>query len=56
VAHVTIRDRQRRLLFEWGNVAANGGSRGNDNDAAARRFEPHYARVRRDDQVQIAEP
>jgi hypothetical protein len=43
------------VLFESGNVTATGVIRGNDNDADPRRFEPHYAQIRREDEVQIYE-
>ena len=34
----------------------NGSIAGNDNDADATRFEPHYAEIRNADQVQVYEP
>jgi hypothetical protein len=54
--HVTVRDAQGRAIFESGAVAASGAIDGNDNDADARRFEPHYETISRSDQVQIYEP
>jgi hypothetical protein len=53
--HVTVRDRENRLVFESGALAADGSIRGNDNDADAARFEPHYAEIASPDQVQIYE-
>jgi hypothetical protein len=53
--HVTVRDASRRTVFESGAVTASGAITGNDNDADARRFEPHYLQVQRPDQVQIYE-
>jgi len=53
--HVTVRDAQRRVVFESGAIAPDGHIDGNDNDADASRFEPHYTEIRRPDQVQIYE-
>jgi hypothetical protein len=53
--HVTVRDAQNRVVFESGAIAPDGHIDGNDNDADAGRFEPHYAEIRRPDQVQIYE-
>lgn len=53
--HVTVRDRQGREVFESGALRANGSIVGNDNDADATRFEPHYAEITQTDQVEIYE-
>ena len=53
--HVTVRDRNRRILFESGALEADGRIKGNDNDADASRFEPHYTEIASEDQVQIYE-
>jgi hypothetical protein len=53
--HVTVRDRDGRTVFESGAVNAAGSIQGNDNDADAARFEPHYAEIRDSGQVQIYE-
>src|SRR5262249_34194484 len=53
--HVTLRDRNGRILFESGALNADGSIKGNDNDEDAARFEPHYPEIVRDDQVQIYE-
>jgi len=53
--HVTVRDGSSRIVFESGGLNPDGSIRGNDNDADASRFEPHYAQVRSADQVQIYE-
>ena len=53
--HVTVRDRQGRALFESGRVTETGSIAGNDSDAAADAFEPHYDEITRPDQVQIYE-
>lgn len=53
--HVTVRDRQGRAVFESGAIEPTGLIQGNDNDAAAATFEPHYAEIRQPDQVQIYE-
>jgi hypothetical protein len=53
--HVTVRDRQGRAVFESGIVTDAGLIQGNDNDADATKYEPHYDRITRADQVQIYE-
>lgn len=53
--HVAVRDRSGRVVFESGAVAPNGAIAGNDNDADALAFEPHYAEIRTAEQVQIYE-
>jgi hypothetical protein len=54
--HVTVRDRDRRVIFESGALNADGSIQGNDNDADPTRFEPHYTEIRAAGQVQIYEP
>jgi hypothetical protein len=53
--HVTVRDRDGRTVFESGARNAEGAIEGNDNDADAARFEPHYREIRNPGQVQIYE-
>jgi hypothetical protein len=53
--HVKVLDRENRTVFESGGLNADGSITGNDNDADAGRFEPHYDEVSRPDQVQIYE-
>lgn len=53
--HVTVRDASGAALFESGAVDARGSIAGNDNDADALKFEPHYEEIRTPDQVQIYE-
>lgn len=53
--HVTVKDRNNRIVFESGVLNPNGSIQGNDNDADANRFEPHYAEITSADQVQIYE-
>ena len=53
--HVTVRDQGGRMVFESGAVQASGAIAGNDNDADATRYEPHYEEIRTADQVQIYE-
>ncbi|MBN1570900.1 MAG: hypothetical protein JXA73_23870 [Acidobacteria bacterium] len=53
--HLTVMDRTSRTLFESGAVNSQGAIAGNDNDADAARFEPHYSEIRDADQVQIYE-
>jgi hypothetical protein len=54
--HVTVRDRQGRVVFESGAVTDAGLIQGNDNDADATKYEPHYDQITSADQVQIYEP
>jgi hypothetical protein len=53
--HVTVHDRQGRLLFSSGAVEPTGAIAGNDNDRDGTRFEPHYREIQSPDQVQIYE-
>jgi len=53
--HVTVKDRDNRVVFESGALNPNGSIQGNDNDADPNRFEPHYAEINNADQVQIYE-
>jgi hypothetical protein len=53
--HFVVRDRDGRVVFESGALHRDGSIQGNDNDADATRFEPHYAEIRTADQVQIFE-
>jgi hypothetical protein len=54
--HVTVHDGAGRVLFESGALAPDGSIAGNDNDADARRYEPHYTTIDDPAQVQIYEP
>jgi hypothetical protein len=53
--HVVVRDAEGRAVFESGAIRPDGSIAGNDNDADAQRFEPHYESVTRPDEVQIYE-
>jgi hypothetical protein len=53
--HIVVRDADGRPVFESGAVKPDGSVEGNDNDADASRFEPHYTEIRSADQVQIYE-
>jgi len=53
--HVTVHDRQGRLVFSSGAVEPTGAIVGNDNDQDGTRFEPHYREIQSADQVQIYE-
>jgi len=53
--HVVVRDAAGRAVFESGAMRADGSIAGNDNDADAARFEPHYDVVTAADEVQIYE-
>lgn len=54
--HVAVRDRSGAIVFESGAVSPDGRIAGNDNDADAARFEPHYDEITAGDQVQVYEP
>lgn len=53
--HVSVRDRDGKVVFESGALNPDGSIRGNDNDEDATRFEPHYTEITKPDQVQIYE-
>jgi hypothetical protein len=53
--HVTVKNRRGATVFESGSLNPDGSISGNENDADASRFEPHYSEVTRPDQVQIYE-
>jgi hypothetical protein len=53
--HVLVRDRNGKTIFESGALNPDGSIVGNDNDADAARFEPHYREISSIDQVQIYE-
>jgi hypothetical protein len=53
--HVTVRDRDHRTVFESGALNSDGSIAGNDNDADASKFEPHYREIVSPGQVQIYE-
>jgi hypothetical protein len=53
--HLTVKDRDNRVVFESGKLHANGSIEGNDNDLDRFRFEPHYTEITNSNQVQIYE-
>jgi hypothetical protein len=53
--HVTVRDARGALAFESGAITKAASIQGNDNDADAAKYEPHYEEVSSADQVQIYE-
>jgi hypothetical protein len=53
--HVTVKDANGRAVFESGALNPQGSIQGNDNDADATKFEPHYTEITSPDQVQIYE-
>jgi cytochrome c551/c552 len=53
--HVSVKDAANRVVFESGSIDSRGAIGGNDNDADAQRYEPHYEEITRADQVQIYE-
>ena len=52
---LSVRDAGGRVVFESGALRPDGSVAGNDNDADAGRFEPHYAEITAADQVQVYE-
>lgn len=54
--HLRVTDGSGSVIFESGELLADGSIKGNDNDADAAKFEPHYAVVDAPDKVQIYEP
>ena len=54
--HFLVRDQTGKKIFESGALNADGSIQGNDNDADASRFEPHYREITGPEQVQIYEP
>jgi hypothetical protein len=54
--HLRVTDASGRALFESGGLQWDGSIAGNDNDADAARWEPHFDVIERADQVQIYEP
>jgi hypothetical protein len=53
--HFVVRDANQKVVFESGALNPDGSIQGNDNDADATRFEPHYTEIHSSDQVQIYE-
>lgn len=53
--HVTVTDGAGSVIFESGAFNPDGSIAGNDNDADAALFEPHYNTIDSPDQVQIYE-
>ncbi len=53
--HVVVKDARGAVLFESGAIDSDGRIAGNDGDARATAFEPHYDRITASDQVQIYE-
>ena len=53
--HLVVRDRSGEVVFSSGRLTSTGRIEGNDNDADAYRYEPHYEEITSADQVQIYE-
>jgi len=54
--HVAVQDSGGQVVFESGAMEPDGSIVGNDNDADAAAYEPHYGTIVSPDQVQIYEP
>ena len=53
--HVVVRNRAGTVAFESGAPSADGRIIGNDNDAGADAYEPHYREITSAEEVQIFE-
>ena len=53
--HLTVHDRNNRVVFESGALTNEGRIEGNDNDADPRRYEPHFTEIRQGGEVEIYE-
>jgi hypothetical protein len=53
--HFVVRDAGGQAVFESGKLRPDGSIVGNDNDDDPLRFEPHYGKIERSDQVEIYE-
>ena len=53
--HFVVRDNSGQVVFESGSFGPMGPSVGNDNDDDPLRYEPHYSKIERRDQVEIYE-
>jgi hypothetical protein len=53
--HLKVRDAADTIVFESGRFSVDGSIEGNDNDADATRYEPHYELIESSDQVQVYE-
>ncbi len=53
--HVVVRDNRGQVVFESGKLRPDGSIVGNDNDDDPLRYEPHYSKIERGDQVEIYE-
>jgi hypothetical protein len=54
--HVKVSDSNGKVVFESGAYKPDGTIVGNDNDADATKYEPHYTTITKPDEVQIYEP
>ena len=54
--NLAVHDTDGSLLFESGAMRSDGSIEGNDNDADASSYEPHYETINEPGQVQIYEP
>ena len=53
--HFVVRDNSGKVVFESGKLRPDGSIVSNDNDDNPLRYEPHYSRIERGDQVEIYE-
>ena len=52
---LSVQEASGRVVFDSGALRPDGSVAGNDNDADAARFEPHYAEITAADEVQVYE-
>lgn len=53
--HFTVFDRHNTIIFESGRINADGSIKGNDNDSDPHKYEPHYTKIEKPEEVQIYE-
>ncbi|MBV9611805.1 MAG: hypothetical protein JO091_05005 [Acidobacteriaceae bacterium] len=53
--HFSVKDRNGSVVFESGALRPDGSIVGNDNDADATKYEPHYSEITNSEQVEIYE-
>jgi hypothetical protein len=53
--HFVVRDGDGQIVFESGKLRPDGSIVSNDNDDDPTRYEPHYSKIERGDQVEIFE-
>ncbi len=55
ILHVTVKDKNEKIVFETGKVNNDGSVVGLDSDQDLTQYEPHYQQIESPDQVQVYE-